>query len=164
MPVTLRYPAGQRVVRRSLLLVDSVQTIQLEGADRPAWIEPNDDELGYYRWSVPAAMLDTLASRAPAQLSVRERIGFVRNARALVDAGGLHGEQLLGILASFARDPDTDPQAAATRWAQLDRQLTDRAVFLPTVTPNEVDLLSRRAGNFQYNPVWGALIDQLWVR
>jgi len=58
----------------------------------------------------------------------------------------------------------TDPQAAAARWAQLDRQLTDRAVFLPTVTPNEVDLLSRRAGNFQYNPVWGALIDQLWVR
>ena len=34
----------------------------------------------------------------------------------------------------------------------------------PAVTPNEVDLLSRRAGNFQYNPVWGALIDQLWVR
>jgi ABC-type transport system substrate-binding protein/DNA-binding SARP family transcriptional activator/DNA-binding beta-propeller fold protein YncE len=58
----------------------------------------------------------------------------------------------------------TDPQVAATRWAQLDRQLTDRAVFLPTVTPNEVDLLSHRAGNFQYNPVWGALIDQLWVR
>ena len=56
-----------------------------------------------------------------------------------------------------------DPQAAVARWAQLDRQLTDRAVFLPTVTPNEVDLLSRRAGNFQYNPVWGALIDQLWV-
>ena len=35
-------------------------------------------------------------------------------------------------------------QAAAARWAQLDRQLTDLAVFLPTVTPNEVDLLSRR--------------------
>ena len=58
----------------------------------------------------------------------------------------------------------TDPQAAAAQWAQLDRQLTDRAVFLPTVTPNEVDLLSRRARNFQYNPVWGALIDQLWIR
>jgi hypothetical protein len=46
-----------------------------------------------------------------------------------------------------------DPQAAA-RWAQLDRQLTDQAVFLPTVTPNEVDLLSRRADNYEYNPVW----------
>jgi ABC-type transport system substrate-binding protein/DNA-binding SARP family transcriptional activator len=58
----------------------------------------------------------------------------------------------------------TDPRAAATRWAQLDRQLTDQAVFLPTVTPNEVDLLSHRVGNYEYNPVWGVLVDQLWVR
>ena len=43
-------------------------------------------------------------------------------------------------------------------------QLTDQAVFLPTVTPNEVDLVSRRAGNYQYNPVWGVLVDQLVVR
>jgi ABC-type transport system substrate-binding protein/DNA-binding SARP family transcriptional activator len=57
----------------------------------------------------------------------------------------------------------TDPRAAATRWAQLDRQLTDQAVFLPTVTPNEVDLLSRRVGNYEYNPVWGVLVDQLRV-
>ena len=57
-----------------------------------------------------------------------------------------------------------DPRAAAARWAQLDRQLTDQAVFLPTVTPNEVDLVSRRAGNYQYNPVWGVLVDQLMVR
>ncbi len=56
-----------------------------------------------------------------------------------------------------------DPRAAAARWAQLDRQLTDQAVFLPTVTPNEVDLVSRRAGNYQYNPVWGVLVDQLMV-
>jgi hypothetical protein len=58
----------------------------------------------------------------------------------------------------------TDPRAAATQWAQLDRQLTDQAVFLPTVTPNEVDLLSSRAGDYEYNPVWGVLVDQLWVR
>jgi ABC-type transport system substrate-binding protein len=57
-----------------------------------------------------------------------------------------------------------NPRAAAARWAQLDRQLTDQAVFLPTVTPNEVDLLSRRASNYAYNPVWGVLADQLWVR
>jgi hypothetical protein len=41
-----------------------------------------------------------------------------------------------------------------------------RTPFSPGRLPAalEVDLLSRRAGNFQYNPVWGALIDQLWVR
>ena len=69
-------------------------------------------------------------------------------------------QQITGAAALQA----TDPRAAATRWAQLDRQLTDQAVFLPTVTPNEVDLLSSRASNYEYNPVWGVLVDQLWVR
>jgi ABC-type transport system substrate-binding protein/DNA-binding SARP family transcriptional activator len=58
----------------------------------------------------------------------------------------------------------TDPPAAAASWARLDRKLTNLAIWLPTVTPNEVDLVSRRAGNYQYNPVWGVLLDQLWVR
>jgi peptide/nickel transport system substrate-binding protein len=57
-----------------------------------------------------------------------------------------------------------DPAVAAARWARIDRELTDRAVFLPTVTPNEVDLVSRRAGGYKYDPVWGVLLDQLWVR
>jgi len=74
-------------------------------------------------------------------------------------------DDLTGVVDAAGEGPRaTDPQTAAAGWAQLDRQLTDRAVFLPTVTPNEIDLLSCRAGNFQYNPVWGALIDQLWVR
>jgi hypothetical protein len=58
----------------------------------------------------------------------------------------------------------TDPPAAAALWAQLDRQLTGLAIWLPTATPNETDLISRRTGNYQYNPVWGALIDQFWLR
>jgi ABC-type transport system substrate-binding protein/DNA-binding beta-propeller fold protein YncE len=58
----------------------------------------------------------------------------------------------------------TNPQAAAALWARLDRQLTDLAIWVPTVTPNEADLLSRRVRNYEYNPVWGALIDRLWIR
>jgi ABC-type oligopeptide transport system substrate-binding subunit len=58
----------------------------------------------------------------------------------------------------------TDPSAAAASWSRIDRELTDLAIWLPTVTPNEVDLVSRRAGNYQYNPVWGVLLDQLSVR
>jgi YVTN family beta-propeller protein len=58
----------------------------------------------------------------------------------------------------------TDPSAAAALWAQLDRQLTDLAIWLPTVNGKEIDLIARRAGNYQYNPSWGPLLDQLWVR
>jgi ABC-type transport system substrate-binding protein/DNA-binding SARP family transcriptional activator/DNA-binding beta-propeller fold protein YncE len=58
----------------------------------------------------------------------------------------------------------TNTAAAAALWGRLDRQLTDRAILLPTVTPNETDFISRRVHNYQYNPVWGVLLDQLWVR
>ncbi len=58
----------------------------------------------------------------------------------------------------------TNPPAADASWARIDRELTNLAIWLPTVTPNEIDLVSRRVGNYQYNPLWGALLDQLWLR
>ena len=58
----------------------------------------------------------------------------------------------------------SDPPESRALWASIDRRLTDEAVWVPTVTLREVDLTSRRLGNYQYNPVWGLLADQSWVR
>jgi YVTN family beta-propeller protein len=55
------------------------------------------------------------------------------------------------------------PARAAAVWAAVDRQLTDEAVWVPTVTLRDVELTSRRLGNYQYNPVLGFLIDQSWL-
>jgi ABC-type transport system substrate-binding protein len=55
------------------------------------------------------------------------------------------------------------PAAADRLWSRLDRKLTDLAILVPTVTPNAVDLVSRHIHNYQYNPVWGALLDQLTI-
>jgi ABC-type transport system substrate-binding protein len=57
----------------------------------------------------------------------------------------------------------TRPAAAARLWSRLDRKLTDLAIIVPTVTPNAVDVVSRDVHNYRYNPVWGALLDQLTV-
>ena len=35
---------------------------------------------------------------------------------------------------------------------------------LPAERDCEATLVSRRVGNYQYNPQWGVLLDQLWVR
>jgi YVTN family beta-propeller protein len=58
----------------------------------------------------------------------------------------------------------TDPARSAAAWAAIDQRLTDAAVWVPTVSLRVVDLTSRRLGNYQYNPVWGFLADQSWVR
>lgn len=58
----------------------------------------------------------------------------------------------------------TDPPQATALWESIDRQLTDNAIWVPTVTLRDVELTSLRLGNYQYNPVWGFLADQSWVR
>jgi peptide/nickel transport system substrate-binding protein len=58
----------------------------------------------------------------------------------------------------------SDPPGSRALWASIDGQLTDAAVWVPTVTLREIDLTSRRLGNYQYSPVWGFLVDQSWVR
>jgi YVTN family beta-propeller protein len=56
------------------------------------------------------------------------------------------------------------PQQAARLWANIDRDLVDRAVTVSLVTPNDTDFVSNRVGNYQFHPIWGVLVDQLWVR
>lgn len=58
----------------------------------------------------------------------------------------------------------TSPVRAARLWARLDRQLTDLAVLLPTVNPQLTDVVGRTVGNYEAHPLWGAIIDQMWVR
>jgi peptide/nickel transport system substrate-binding protein len=87
-----------------------------------------------------------------------------RDGLATTDASEFCDPVLDRQVARAAALQPTDPPAAAALWARLDRQLTDLAIWLPTVTPSEADLISRRAGDYQYNPVWGALLDQMWVR
>src|SRR5262249_49133631 len=87
-----------------------------------------------------------------------------RNGLATTDASEFCDPALDNQIARAAALQNTDPSAAAALWARLDHQLTNLAIWLPTVTPNETDLISARIGNYQYNPVWGALLDHLGVR
>jgi peptide/nickel transport system substrate-binding protein len=57
-----------------------------------------------------------------------------------------------------------NPARSRALWESVDRQLTDAAVWVPTVTPREVDLTSKRLHNYEYNPVWGFLADQSWLQ
>jgi peptide/nickel transport system substrate-binding protein len=57
-----------------------------------------------------------------------------------------------------------DPAAADAAWAQLDRDLTDRAAWIAFANPRSVRLVSERAGNVVHHPVWDVALDQLWVQ
>src|SRR5207302_11368355 len=57
-----------------------------------------------------------------------------------------------------------DPQRAADLWSQVDRDVVDEAGWVPFYNYQSVEFVSKRVGNYQYNPWWRSLLDQLWVR
>jgi peptide/nickel transport system substrate-binding protein len=59
-----------------------------------------------------------------------------------------------------------DPAAGAALAARLDRELVDRAPWVPLFTPRSADFVSKRVGNYQTNTYASStvLLDQLWVR
>jgi alanyl aminopeptidase len=107
IPITLKYSDGTAVKTHSVLLSEATATVALPGLSgrAPAWLHPNANSTGYYRWSVDPAVLQTLAEAAPKELSPLERIGFLQNLGSLLDAGAIHGDDFCRLVMAFANDP-----------------------------------------------------------
>ena len=58
----------------------------------------------------------------------------------------------------------SDPIGSRARWARVDREVTDASPWVPLMFSKNVNFLSKRVGNYQYNPQQFVLVDQLWVR
>jgi peptide/nickel transport system substrate-binding protein len=58
----------------------------------------------------------------------------------------------------------TDPRRASALWARVDRRTVDEAAWVPLVNPQSLDFVSPRVQNYQHNPMWGFLADQVWLR
>ena len=59
----------------------------------------------------------------------------------------------------------SDPAAANQWWTVIDHRIGIAAPWVPLYTERWTDLVSRRVGNFEFNPALGGLLlDQAWVR
>jgi len=58
----------------------------------------------------------------------------------------------------------TDQLRANALWTQAERRIVDQAATVPLFNPNAIELVSPRVGGVQRSPLWGLLLDQLWVR
>lgn len=56
------------------------------------------------------------------------------------------------------------PAEAAALWASIDRRGVDQAWVAPIATGQGIDVVAEHVGNYQHHPLWGMLVDQLWVR
>ena len=58
----------------------------------------------------------------------------------------------------------TDPAAAHRLWSSIEHDITDHALWVPLVSRSWVNFVSERLENYQVNPEWGPLVDQMWVQ
>jgi YVTN family beta-propeller protein len=63
--------------------------------------------------------------------------------------------------AAARRATGTDSNAL---WQKVYQRIEAAAPAVPLVNRREVTLVSKRVGNFQHHPMWGTLLEQLWVR
>jgi alanyl aminopeptidase len=112
VPVSLRWSDGASVRVEAVLLDGASREVTLP-APSVAWVFPNADAAGYYRFDLPAADLQDLADHASARLSSVERVAFLQNAQALLDAGKVDGARFLELVGRFGADADADVAAAA---------------------------------------------------
>lgn len=58
----------------------------------------------------------------------------------------------------------TNRSAANVLWSKVDKAVTDQAPMVVMFNPAVVGFVSKRLGHYVYNPQWGLLIDQAWVK
>jgi alanyl aminopeptidase len=106
IPVRLKISDGRNVQTRVVVLDKPSE--QVEVAGKIDWVMPDQDGVGYYRWVVPPDMMMKIASDPGATMSKRERTRFLGNARALLNAGEITGDEYLAIASSMASHPEPE--------------------------------------------------------
>ncbi|HEY7007617.1 MAG TPA: ABC transporter substrate-binding protein, partial [Jatrophihabitantaceae bacterium] len=106
---------------------------------------------------VQAGMFGWFGANNAADMLTPLKCGFEQNPSHFCDA------RIDTQIAQLAAREPTDPAGTADLAAGIDRELTDKAPWVPLFTPRDVDVTSARVGNYQaQNGV--VLIDQLWVK
>jgi peptide/nickel transport system substrate-binding protein len=86
------------------------------------------------------------------------------NRDATTDPSGFCDRSIDSEIDRAAAIQAQDPPAARSLWRKIEHDILAQAPMVPTYNRKSVDFVGKRVGNYQYNPQWRALIDQLWVR
>ena len=142
IPVCARFADGAEIREACTLLADREGVLPLDASSCPAWVMPNADAAGYYRWSLAPADRQRLAANLPA-LRERERVSFARSLTASYLRGAEPVAEVLAAVSALAADPSPGVAAvpmdlvpAIGRWlegepAEAGLQAWSAALFAP---------------------------------
>lgn len=116
-------------------------------------------QIGYTNWeqdyAAPSDFVDVLLScRSFVPANPAANLNVAEFCDPKIDAEAQHASELQTLA----------PGAASEAWSRIDQQITNEAPWAPLYNLRENIATSSRVGNYQYNPFWILLFDQLWVR
>jgi alanyl aminopeptidase len=103
LPVCVRWGAGSASGRDCTMLTEKTGQLPLSAKTCPAWVLPNEAELGYYRSRLTSDLRDHLLAHTR-DLTLGERVGLVGDVNALVASGEIPMSAALSLVADLARD------------------------------------------------------------
>ena len=116
-------------------------------------------QIGFVGWvadyPAPADFLDLL---------FRCRSWKLGNPGATVNPSFFCDQRVERALAVARHLEVSDPSRAPLAWARADRLVTNLAPWAVVFSRRDLFFVSNRVRNYQYNPQWGILLGQLWVR
>lgn len=128
VPVNISYGDGKR--RRSTSVLLGQQAAQIELEFEPAWVYPDTDGKGYYRFVLADELLARSLPHFNADtLNVRERLAFVAGNNALFMADQLDAPAYLGTVVPYLDDPHPKVVTSALGFVtELREALVDQAL------------------------------------
>jgi alanyl aminopeptidase len=106
IPVCVHYAEGEGAGRTCVLSTKPSTRLTLPGAACPKFIHPNAGQAGYYRSTLTLSALTGLARLPIGTLAVRERVGVLLDAWALVESGAISAGDFLALADRFRGDPE----------------------------------------------------------
>ncbi|MBV8757413.1 MAG: M1 family metallopeptidase, partial [Deltaproteobacteria bacterium] len=103
IPVCVKWGSGKTTGRDCTTLTTKTGTLALSAKTCPAYVLPNEGEIGYYRPLPKGDLRDHLLAHTK-DLTLAERVGLVGDVNALVTSGDLQTGTALSLVADLARD------------------------------------------------------------
>jgi peptide/nickel transport system substrate-binding protein len=86
------------------------------------------------------------------------------NPLANLNYSGFCDRTVDAAIGAAKRAQSRDPRAGGELWGVADQALMEAAPAVPFANLRAIAVVSERVENYQYHPLWGTLLDQLWVQ
>jgi aminopeptidase N len=106
IPVCVHVPGSGAKTTACSVVTGEPARLTLPMASCPKWIQPNAEQAGYYHAMSSLDALTTLASLPRGTLTVRERVGVLLDAWALVGSGAIAAGDFLSLTQRYRGDPE----------------------------------------------------------